>query len=508
MINTEAIKKMFRADAVTPGAAVFPDIDTERLRSEMKLAEKGRDRGRENQPAADALSLDSVEIAAVAEMERLRRAGLENYEANKRIFSDRLARGEEARREVTTGSDKARGDFLATAHMAHSQMVDPARRVTDAYAHLLRFREENDLVRPSDAPSLLPLIALVVFFALVEAGLNSSLLGASHEMGLLGGALLAIIIALANIAFSAFFGGQIRWLNHARILGKLRGLVTFLGFVVFAVTFNLVVGHLRDALDGAATLEAAARTAFAAFIALPYGVESAMSWLLVLIGLVVSIFTAFKAYHSFDPYPGYAHVEATMSDARAGYNDELQATIDALTDKRDAAIDALNEGRDTVNSNLREAIDAAHGHSALRAHLRAFLDQCDLKVNVLLTTYREANREARKEPAPAHFNSAYRFSEYVEPEFDTGRLSEAEKERLAIGKIIDDAIAAIGAEYDRAIRDLPKVSDLEDKAQDTAQARREREAARAREARPEVAEPEGGERPKRLSVVAGKEEKS
>ena len=94
MINTEAIRKMFRADAVTPGAAVFPDIDTERLRSELKLSEKGRDRGRANQPPADALSLDSVEIAAVAEMERLRRGGLENYEANKRIFSDRLARGD------------------------------------------------------------------------------------------------------------------------------------------------------------------------------------------------------------------------------------------------------------------------------------------------------------------------------------------------------------------------------------------------------------------------------
>ena len=507
MINTDAIRKMFRADAVTPGSAVFPDIDTERLRSELKLAENGRDRGRENQPPSDARSLDSAEIGAVAAIERLRRSGLENYEQNKRIFSDRLARGEEARREVSAGSDKARGNFLSTAHMAHSRLVDPARRVTDAYAHLLRFREQNDLVRPSDAPSLFPLVALIVFFALVEAGLNSSLLGASHEMGLLGGMLLATIIALANIAFSALFGGQIRWLNHATVLGKLRGLLTLLTFVVFAVTFNLVVGHLRDALDGAPTLETAARTAFAAFLAMPHGVESAMSWLLVLIGLVVSIGTAFKAYHSFDPYPGYAHVEATVSDARESYNDELQTTIDSLTEKRDEAIDELNEARDAVNTNMREAIDAAHGHTALKAHLRAFLEQCDLKVNVLLTAYREANREAREDPAPEHFNAAYRFADYVEPDFDTGRLTDAEKERIEIGKIIDEAIAAIGTEYDRAIRALPKVDDLEERAQDTAKARRDREAARARAAQ-DAGDGESKEKRKRLAVVAGKEETS
>ncbi|WP_209427151.1 YIP1 family protein [Pararhodobacter sp. SW119] len=498
---------MFRADAVTPGAAVFPDIDTERLGSELQLVEKGRARGRENQPPADASSLDSGEIAAVAAIEKLRRAGLENYEQNKRIYSERLARGEEARREVTTGSDKARGDFLATAHMAHSRLVDPARRVTDAYAHLLAFREQNKLVRPSDSPALFPLIALILFFALAEALLNSSLLGQSSEMGYLGGALLATIIALANIGFSAFLGGQIRWLNHASFLGKLRGLATLLVFVTFAATFNLVVGHLRDALTDAASLELAARDAFAAFLAMPHGVESAMSWLLALIGLVVSIFTAYKAYHSFDPYPGYAHVEVTVSDARAGYNDELEATIEALTEKRDAAIDALNEGRETVNTNLREAIDAAHGHSALKAHLRAFLDQCDLKVNVLLTAYREANRDAREEPAPAHFNTAYRFGEYVEPEFSAGRLDEAERERVAIGKIIDEAIAAIGAEYDRAIRALLKVDELEDLAQDTAEARRAREAARARDSRSASAETEGGERPARLAVISGKEEK-
>lgn len=504
MINSDAIRRIFRSDALSTGTAVFPDIDERRIASDLKLAETGRERGRQNQPPADALSLDGQELAAIAEIEKLRRAGLENYEQNKRIYTDRLGRAEEARREVTSGSDRARGDFLATVHLEHSSLVDAHRRVTDAYAHLLRFRERHDLVRPSEPSRILPLIALVIFFLLAEGLLNAGLLGAAVEMGLLGGMLLAIIIAVANIAVSGIFGWQIRWVNRASLLGKLRGLLTLACFVGFALAFNLVVGHLRDALPGAPNIEDAARAAFAAFVAAPHGVQSAMSWLLVLIGLVVSVGTAFKTYHSFDPYPGYAKVEEMMSAARARYNDELRTAIEELTEKRDDAVDALNEGRDLINASIREGVDAAQGQSALRAHLTSFLEQCNIKVNLLLTLYRDANRAARSEPAPAHFDREYRFEEYREESIGKTAVSAAEKERREIGKIVDAAIAAIGMEYDAAIRSFPKVDDLERRSPETAEGRRAERSLRAAGAGAAGGADEDGA--KRFTVVAGKAE--
>jgi hypothetical protein len=506
MINTDAIRRIMRAEALTPGTAVFPDIDARRIASALRLAEEGRSRGAENRPAPDALSLDGIETAAIAEMEKLRRVGLENYEQHKRIYTDRLGRAGEARREVANGSSRVRGDFLATVRLGQVNLHDAQRRVTDAYAHLLRYRERHDLVRPAEAARLLPLAALILVFLLAEGALNASLLGAAHEMGLLGGFLLAAIIAVANIGVSAIFGWQIRWLNRTSLLGKLRGLATLASFVAFALVFNLVVGHLRDSLHGAPSPEAAARSAFAAFQAIPHGVESAMSWLLVLIGLVVSVGTAFKTYNSCDPYPGYASVQESVSKARARYAEELEGTIDELTERRDEAIDRLNDARDLINTALREGLDAAHGQTALKAHLKAFLEQCDIKVNLLLTTYRDANRAARDEPAPKHFDEPYRFGAYVEPEFAASFLKGAEKERREIERIVDEAIAVIGTEYEAAIRAFPSLADLEALLPETAGTRRVETATQA-EATPGGAAARG-EAPPRLAVVSGLEEKA
>lgn len=479
MINTDALRRIFRSDALSPGTAVFPNIDERLIASDLKLAETGRDRGEQNRPSGDALSLDGAEMSAIAEIEKLRRTGLENYEQNKRIYTDRLGRADEARREVTSGADRARGDFVATVHIEQSQLVDAQRRVTDAYNYLLRFRESHDLVRPSEPSRPLSLFALILFFLLVEGLLNAQLLGAAHEMGLLGGMLLAIVIAVANIAVSGIAGWQVRSINRASILGKIRGLLTLAGFVGFAIVFNLIVGHLRDALDDATTIDVAARTAFSTFLRIPNGVQSAMSWLLVLIGLVVSVGTAFKAYHSFDPYPDYAKVEEIVSDARARYNEELRAAIEELTEKRDSAIDALNEGRDLINAGIREGVDAAQGQSALKAHLNSFLEQCNLKANQLLTIYRDSNRDARSEPAPDHFDREYRFEDYREPGVGSAAVRNAEKERREIGKIVDAAIAAIGIQYDAAILSFPRVGDLEERTPETAGSRRANEAAMA-----------------------------
>lgn len=504
MINSDAIRRIFRSDALAPGTAVFPDIDERRIASELRLAETGRERGRQNQPSAEALSLDGQEMAVIAEIEKLRRAGLENYEQNKRIYTDRLGRAEEARREVTTGAERARGDFVATVLLEHSSLVDAHRRVTDAYAHLLRFREQHDLVRPAEPARILPLIALVIVFLLAEGLLNAGLLGAAMEMGLLGGMLLAIIIAVGNIAASGIFGWQIRWVNRASLLGKLRGYLTLGSFVVFALAFNLFVGHGRDALQGARHAEEAWLAARAAFWAAPLEVQSAMSWLLVLIGLVVSVGTALKTYHAFDPYPGYAKVEEMMSAARARYNDELRTAIDELTGKRDDAIDRLNEGRDLINASIREGVDAAQGQNALRAHLTSFLEQCNIKVNLLLTIYRDANRGARNDPAPAHFDREYRFEDYREQSVAKTAVTAAEKERREIGRIVDAAIAAIGTEYDAAIRSFPKVDDLEERSPETAAGRRARTMSQSSAKSGEIGADDDGA--KRLTVVARKAE--
>lgn len=71
MINTDALRRIFRSDALSPGTAVFPNIDERLIASDLKLAETGRDRGEQNRPSGDALSLDGAEMSAIAEIKKL-----------------------------------------------------------------------------------------------------------------------------------------------------------------------------------------------------------------------------------------------------------------------------------------------------------------------------------------------------------------------------------------------------------------------------------------------------
>ena len=472
----ERLREIFRSDRIKANTAVFPDIQTEALARELRVDREGAATGKRDAPPTASGTLDSHEMAIVERIERIRRIGLDNFEDHRSAYAQRLSRAGDARREIVLVADKACGDFQAETKLWMAELVNPHRRVTDAYAHLKSVRAANRLDRPTYHHSGWPTL-LAISFALivVEAILHSQTFSGVHEMGLLGGALLAILIAVINVTASGIGGGFARMINHVSPMKRSAGALLIVGWIVFDLVFNLGVAHLRDAMASATELEEAARLARTRLFTDPFGITSMQSWLLFVFGAVVSLAAFLKAYHAFDPYPGYSRVEKLVEQARHEYTDKLDAALQVLEARRTEAIDGLNDARQLVESNINEAIDALYGSNALTAQLQTFLNQCDVKVQTLLAKYREANIAARKTDAPAHFNAAYHFPPFAPSPIQGPSPETYDDDRRKISEAIDKAIEAISQEYRKAVEAYPGIEELEGEASGAVRYAEERE---------------------------------
>lgn len=447
----ERLKSIFRSDDFVPSSAVFPSIDSEKIANEMKLEEQGKARGKENQPASDAKEFDHVETGIIERIEEIRRRGLENFETNRRVYNERLARAGYATKEVDIAAGTARGNF--GAHVQSGQAaIEPYRdRLAASYRWRARYRERNLLEYPAkEFEGWIKVFSLAIVLIVIEAGINAYLFSQGNEFGLLGGLLAAVIVSVVNVGCSAMLGYLTRYINKRNWFLKLGGLAFVLIWLAFAATMNLGVAHFRDGLEAGTPWRAAAEAAVPGLLESPLKLASIESWLLVGIGLLISTLAFRKGWHTDDPYPGYGRVERSLEDARNAYASALDATLETLAVQRDEAISELRDASEQVRQGIAEAIDTLFGHSALGAHLRSFLDQCDVKVAHLLAVYRDANRSTRTQAAPKSFDKPFKFPAFKAAPVDMSRRESAEAEAAKVTASVEAAVRDIFDQFEAA----------------------------------------------------------
>jgi len=291
---------------------------------------------------------------------------------------------------------------------------------------------------------------LAIVLIVIEAGINAYLFSQGNEFGLLGGLLAAVIVSIVNVGCSAMLGYLTRYINKRNWLLKLGGLVFALIWLAFAAVMNLGVAHFRDGLEAGTPWRAAAESAVPSLLEAPLRLASIESWLLVGIGLLISTLAFRKGWHTDDPYPGYGRVERSLEDARNAYANALDSTLENLASQRDEAIAELRDASEQVRQGISEAVDTLFGHSTLGAHLRSFLDQCDVKVAHLLAVYRDANRSARTEAAPKSFDKPFKFPAFKAAPVDMSRRESAEAEAAKVTASVEAAVRDIFDQFDAA----------------------------------------------------------
>ena len=176
--------------------------------------------------------------------------------------------------------------------------------------------------------------------------------------------------------------------------------------------------------------------------------ESLEAWLLALTGILIAAIASWKAYTAIDPYPGYGRVGKKFSEKEQEWLELRDETLEAIKDTRNKATQELDRRREDGQSDIDNARSAYQAMIALQNSRDAFLQDCDASANNLLTVYREANRQARETRPPVHFSETFRFP----PEGELEPPSEPDGEAIErFRQTVDDAIARIHAECDKAI---------------------------------------------------------
>ncbi|MDQ7774943.1 MAG: hypothetical protein Q4615_03065 [Paracoccus aminovorans] len=458
----DRLKAMFRSDDLINSLSVFPEIDEAKISRELKLEAEGKNRGKRNQPPAGATDPDHIEEAIRDRIGNSRRQGLENFERNQKTYNERLSRANEFRKEVDIVAGTAQGDFATAVHGWKAAMTRSIERLNETYAHRKSFRAKHKLDRPAKHfEGWTRFIALTIIFVVIEGGMNAVMFSRGNEQGLLGGLLTAVIFSILNVGFSTLLGTLACNIHHTRPVRKLLGTGAILAWIAFAAALNFMIAHFRDLIDQGVAWMDAVKEAVPAFLASPLGLSSMDSWILVGIGLLISILAFMKGMHARDPFPGYAQVEMELDQARAEHERDLSRAIGELTEKRDLAIDELRDADRQVREGISEAIDALFGQTALNSHLEAFLDQCDSKLAHLLAIYRDANRSARSEAEPPSFALPNKFTPFVPSKVEDGRKHTAEVEADRVSETVDTAIKGIFETYNAAIREFRLPEDIQ-----------------------------------------------
>jgi hypothetical protein len=293
-------------------------------------------------------------------------------------------------------------------------------------------------------------MATAFVMVVLEAMINSYLFAKGSEFGLLGGLLLATVVSFVNVGVSLLLGYMARYIHCRNWIAKLGGFLAILVWMGFAFAANLAVAHFREVLEAGVTASAASREVIPQMLARPFALADLESWVLMLLGGLISTFAFRKGWHADDAYPGYGRVSRALDKARAGYVNKVHDALEELADTREKAIENLHDVNEMVRSGIGETVDSLFGQATLGAHLQTFLEQCDVKVSHLLAVYRDANRAKRSTPPPASFEKSFAFQPFVVQSIESARRIVAEDEAAKVTATVDATVRDIYAQFEAA----------------------------------------------------------
>ncbi len=461
-MNTKNIllgKSAFNAERET-----FLPINTD---SEKKsLPQEGKADGRHNLPDSQALLFGTVEqdiAQKIAQTAQLTHSALSEHFGgySARLLPivqtwDPLALIQQI--QDIPGRMKTSLDNMFGAFKARYAIMEPAwRSAKKAYE---TFRQEYGLIRP---PDYLPIKSIILWFFCIivaEASINATLLW--ELTGILIAFGQTILITTVNVLFGAALVGLcFRYKNHDSWQHQLPVLLC-IPVMLAVLTFNLGVGHYRDALveyqyqaqeerrqinqnwDDAdpnpepGILDYTIK-AMASMKASPVNIKSILSGLLIIVGIGFFGFATQKWYSMFDPYPGYRKRALALEAKHKDYKELVETSRNGL-DKEiaDAKARVIDEHQKVITMRTQHSALIGQAETLQNSYAKWVL-VLEKTQNHLLAVYRDSNQQARSEPAPKHFNNELAIDDQFTkpPEFSPPDLHNTEQVVAATSSIGD-----------------------------------------------------------------------
>jgi hypothetical protein len=397
-----------------PAPGEFSRFNQQRLVESLKLRELGKERGAKDQPAADAGDLDVVEQDIAEAMrqqaledERRTREQLEHY-------TDRLKGANPAGQSsvMFLEAKNAVADFQK-AMLSARTILDKARQsVIERDRQLADFKLESRLKRPPNPPKGHWLMSAVLLGAFcLEVGVNSSVLSAGSEFGILGGIVGAFFYTAVSMAASGIAGFLcLTHLNHAKWIRKVVGGVGFLILLSSVIGVNLLAAHYRIAItSGLPEAEAAKRAAQTLFGEPWLFLADMQSILMVCLSLIIAFVTMMEGLFWQDPYPGYAKVAKYRQQAYTRWVGAIEEHSDELEDIYQVYSDRIRALQASLADRQMMIPQILGNRRRLVINFNSHLQHIQDVGRYLIANYREANCETRKSAKPKYFTRSWKL---------------------------------------------------------------------------------------------------
>jgi len=449
-----------------PATEIFLDLNVSRVADTLKLTQRGRERGAQNRPPADAQTFDDVEHQILERIDSHKQDAHSLYLDHSHTYDQRLAalNFEQRFATIQQAAPEAVGDFRAEAALGRDELFGLRRQVWDSERERDHFRARHKIARPArlstTGKTVFKIGVLAVMFV-IEVAMNGGFLSKSNAGGLLGGAIQATSFAALNIVASFLFGlVPIRLINRRQIFLKLLGFLSLLAYLAFAVALNLTLSHLRDmppTVSGDIGHEVLVRLSQR-----PLGLEDVNSWVFFSIGFIFSLIAMADGLLFTDPYFGYAALERRCIDARDQYTDGKAALIENLREIRDTASQAMNDAAHDLSVRRGEYDAILQNRARLSQRFTEHQNQIERSARALLSIYREANQSARTQPPPKYFAQPYNLDRII---YASNEPSQAIREALAKSieetqKLLSGQIQAVHDVFNKAVDSYREIDDL------------------------------------------------
>jgi hypothetical protein len=445
-----------------PAVRSFPELDLEKIKKDLNLAQEGRSRAEKNLPASSSEMLDDVEHKVINVIEMEQRLQLQSLKDQLNTYNNRLS-GLDLENEainISGAAQRASTEFVVKVDDGKAKLFTLWRNVCLIENQWNDFRKKNGLSHPADYPlSRLWNFTIILVILAIESVLNGNFLARGLETGLSGGIMEAFIIAAINVSFGFFIGDSVmRYLFHRNVFMRTLAFCEVAISAGIAVCFNLSIGHYRDALNGSNPAHASA-IALKDFIARPFDLADVQSWILFAMGLFFWAVATVDGFKMDDAYPGYGKISRKHEEITQDYTNEKSIIVDDLSQTRDQALDYINNARQSLASRRAEFSRIVDYRSNLVDLFEAHHAYLNRAANDLLSVYRNANLNLRTTPAPAHFNRSYVLQSFlgaVSPPPANNELFMIEKTDVAL----KDAINQVNKQFEEAVKAFHQIGEL------------------------------------------------
>jgi len=464
------LRTMFRArQPYVASARPFQEIDSDRLRQDLRLEARGRADGERNEPAADATRPSAAEQHLIAFFEAEKTALLDDLLGQLKVYEDRIATLDFHAREgqITAIGGVAASRYLTVTRAGQNLLFRLREDVQGLRRELRAFQDRHGLSRLPHYPASRRFHWGVLLLLLaIETVLNGVFFARGNDLGLLGGTLQAVLFAAVNLIAACVLGGVfVRRCHHRSAAVRGAAVATSVVWAVGLVVYNLAVAHYREAV--ALDPLAAATRALQTFTTAPFGLTLFDSWMLLLVGCLFAGIAATEAFALDDAYPGYGPLDRRFRSAETDYRDSLGGNLAEVDAIRDHAVADLDGAARALEARRAEFHSIVQARNTLVSRFLGHLQHLEAACNTLLATYRDANRSARTAAPPAGFDQVWRIELNHVPDLTAvvtaGTASIDERVNSALARV-DDQKRLVFTEHERAARVFRSLEELDSHA--------------------------------------------